>query len=98
MSTVPSNPETQKKIRNALSEISDSLTRIAAELDLIKSIIDEKSEEFEIDKKMFRKMAKTFHKDSFSRDVAESEEFTTLYETVVKVTTAPQQGDNDEEN
>jgi len=91
MSNVPSNPDTQKKIREAIQEISDALTRIQSNKDLIKNIIDEKSEEFELDKKVLRKMATTFYKDNYSKLTSESEEFSLLYETIIKVTSAPQQ-------
>lgn len=89
MSTIISNPADRQKIRAALGEISNSMTRIAAERDLIKTIVAEKSEEFQIDKKLFKKMATVFHKDSFNENVAESEEFAILYENVVQATTIP---------
>jgi hypothetical protein len=88
-----SNPVDRKKVVDALTEISNSMTRIAAERDLIKEIINEKSEEFQLDKKIFRRMAKVFHKDSFSEEVAESSEFEVLYENIVQVTTPPSQGE-----
>ena len=86
---IPSNPVTRKQIRDAVIEISDSLTRIASERALIKSIVDEKAEGFGLEKKVLKKMATTWYKDSFSKDVAESEDFAAIYEIVLQQTTAP---------
>ena len=86
---IPSNPVTRKQIRDAVIEISDSLTRIASERALIKSIVDEKAEGFGLEKKVLKKMATTWFKDSFSKDVAESEDFAAIYEIVLQQTTAP---------
>ena len=57
-----SNLTTQNKdkLRKAIIEIADSLTRIAAERDLQKEIIKKTSEELTIDKKIIRRMAKVY--------------------------------------
>ena len=54
-----SNPADRKKIKDALQEISDSMTRISAEKDLIKDIIGDLNEQFEIDKKILNKMGRS---------------------------------------
>ena len=41
-----SNPADRKKIKDALQEISDAMTRIAAEKDLIKEIVADVSDNF----------------------------------------------------
>jgi len=79
---IPSNPADQKKIRDALQEISNSLTRIAAERDYIKEAIKDTCEQFELDKKLFRKMAKVYHKSTFSEEVAEHTQFEVMYQTI----------------
>lgn len=81
---VPQDDVSKKKIKDAFQEISDSLTRMAAERDLIKDIIKDLSEEFEIPKKQLNKAARTYHKQNFSTVVAEQEEFEILYETITK--------------
>jgi hypothetical protein len=43
---VPSSPEDRKKILDALVEISNSLTRIEAERDLIKDILTSVEDKF----------------------------------------------------
>jgi len=83
--TVISNPADQVKIKKMLSEISDSFTRIEAERDLIKETIEALSEDFAIDKKILRKMARIFHKQNYSTVEAEQEELSLLYESVVGI-------------
>ena len=84
--TTISNPADQIKIKKMLSEISDSFTRIEAERDLIKETIEALSEDFDIDKKILRKMARIFHKQNYSTVEAEQEELALLYESVVGTT------------
>lgn len=91
MSNIPSSPEDRKRIRAALQEMSDSMTRIDAERDLMKQIINNVHEEFELSKKTFRRMAKVYHRQNFSKEVAEHEEFEVLYENITQQTTLPQQ-------
>ena len=57
MTNLISNPEDRKKIKQALIEISDSMTRIDAEKDLIKDIIQDTSDNFKLPKKYLNKMA-----------------------------------------
>lgn len=86
--TIPSNPEDKKRIKNALQEISDSFTRIAAERDAIKDVINFVNEEFELPKKYVRKMAKVYHAQNFDQEVGEAEDFAVLYENITGQTTA----------
>lgn len=83
--TTISNPTDQVKIKKMLSEISDSFTRIEAERDLIKETIEALSDDFDIDKKILRKMARIYHKQNYSTVEAEQEELALLYESVVGV-------------
>jgi predicted transcriptional regulator len=77
-----SNPADKKKIKDAISEISDSMTRIEAERDLIKEIKAKIVEDHEITKKAVNALAKVYHKNSYTQVEAEQEEFTLLYETL----------------
>jgi hypothetical protein len=72
----------KEKLKKAIQEISNSMTRMDAERDLIKEIIKDANEEHEIDKKVLRKMARAYHKQNFSEEVATQEEFETLYQEV----------------
>jgi uncharacterized FlgJ-related protein len=77
------DPTVRTKVRQAMGEISASMTRIEAERDLIKEIVKKIHDEHDLPKKALSKMAKAYHKQSFSKEVEEQEEFQTLYETVL---------------
>jgi len=81
---VPSSPEDRKKILDALIEISNSLTRIEAERDLIKDILTSVEDKFELPKKYTRKLSKIYHKQNFTEVQEEQDTLETLYETVAK--------------
>lgn len=85
--TIPSSPADRKAIYGALKEISDSMTRISAERELIKEAINNTCDNFNLNKKTFRRMAKVYHKQSFNQEREEHEEFETLYETITNTTT-----------
>lgn len=74
------DPSVRKAIKGCLSEISASLTRIEGERDLIKEATKNICEQHELSKKTFRRLAKTYHKQNFSKEVAEHEEYETMYE------------------
>lgn len=82
---VPSNPADLNKILEAVKEADDSMIRIESERTQIKAIINNLAEEFEgLNKKYIRKLIKTYHKQNLATEVAEMEDFQTLYEAVVK--------------
>ena len=60
------------------------MTRIEAERDLIKEILQKMQDECEIPKKLSRKLAKVYHKRSFEEEVAEQNDFVEIYENVAK--------------
>ena len=72
------------KVLGCLQEISNSLTRIEAERDLIKEILQKMQDEHEIPKKLSRKLAKVYHKRNYEEEVAEQNDFVEVYETVAK--------------
>jgi len=76
--------EDKKKLANAIKEISDSMTRMDAEKDLIKDIIQVSYENFEIDKKHIRKLAMIYHRQNMSEVKYEYDEVETLYEELFK--------------
>lgn len=76
------DPAVKKAIRGAMGEASGSLTRIEAEKDLIKEIIKKLNEEHSIPKKTLSKMIKVYHKQSFSKEKEEQDEFQTVYESI----------------
>jgi hypothetical protein len=74
-------------LEGALKDMSVSMTRISAERDLQKNIINDICEELQLNKKVFRKLAKTYHKQNFDDEVATHQEFEKLYETVTQTKT-----------
>jgi hypothetical protein len=72
------------KVLGCLQEISNSLTRIEAERDLIKDILQKMQDECELPKKLSRKLAKVYHKRNYEEEVAEQSDFQTVYESVAK--------------
>lgn len=90
-----SNPADRKTIRDALHEISASMTRIEGERDYIKETIKDITDKYPvISKRVFRKMIKVYHAQTFSQEVEEHEEFENLYETI---TTTPQDKNQDKD-
>jgi hypothetical protein len=79
-----SSPEDRKAFHDAIREISNSLTRTEAERDLINEIIKKLSEDYSINKKIIRKIAKAYHKQNLSEEQQDHEEFVELYEEVMK--------------
>lgn len=86
-----SNPTDRKKIKDALQEISNSMTRIESERDLIKDIKATLFEEYKqfLSKKQIAKMARVYHKQNFQEEVALHEEFESLYEEITNAAPQP---------
>lgn len=82
MTTSIQDPKVRQKIMAQIGEGSACMTRIEAERDLIKEIVKGMHEEHGVSKKAAAKMIKVYHKQSFSKEVEEQDEFQTLYETV----------------
>lgn len=82
-----SSPEDRKKIKDALQEISNSMTRIEAERDLIKDVKAALFEDYKdnLSKKQIAKMARVYHKQNFQEEVASHEQFETLYEEITGI-------------
>jgi hypothetical protein len=84
--TVPSSPTDRKEILECMKEISASMTRTEGEREFIREAIKEICEKHQLSKKTFRRMAKVYHKQNFSLELEEHEEFETMYETITKTT------------
>lgn len=78
------NPADRKKIKDALQEISNSMTRMDAERDLIKEVKANLFEEYKehLSKRQIAKMARVYHKQNFQEEVMLHEQFETLYEEI----------------
>lgn len=86
-----SSPADRKKIRDALDEASNSMTRIAAERDLIKEIAKSLAEQYNLPKKQVNRMIRVHHKQSFKEEQIAAEEFEVLYQEVVLLRNGDQQ-------
>jgi uncharacterized FlgJ-related protein len=82
MTQTISSPADRLKIKKMLGEISSSMTRIEAERDLIRETIKDMSQQFQLSKRQLARMAKVYHKQNYNQEVAEHEEFESLYETI----------------
>ena len=78
--SLPSDPAARKAIKKCMDELSASMARTEGEREFLKEAINNICEEYEMSKKTFRKLAKVYHKQNFSKEVAENEEFETMYE------------------
>lgn len=79
-------PNDKLKLEAALKDMSTSFARQDAERDLQKNVIGDICEELNLNKKIFRKLAKTYYKQNFDQEVATHEEFEQLYEEITRKT------------
>ena len=77
------DPAVRQAVFAAVGEMSAAMTRIEAERDLMKEIVKKLHEDHGLSKKALNKMAKTYHKQSYTKEQEEQDEFNTLYETVI---------------
>ena len=78
----------KKKVEHAVDEIVNSMTRIDAENDNIKVILDDLKENFELKPPMIRKIAKIRHEMSLMTEKDKSEQIFDLYEELYPTTRA----------
>jgi hypothetical protein len=79
-------PEDKKKLENALKDMSASMARMEAERDLQKNVKKDICEELDLNKKVFSKLAKVYHKQNYADEVATHDEFEELYENITTKT------------
>lgn len=84
---LPSDPNARQAIKNAIQEISNSMTRMDGERDFVKETVARVCEEHDLNKRVFRKLARTYHKQDFSKEVAEHNLFEEMYEEITGETT-----------
>lgn len=83
--TMPSNPADRKKIKDALYEMSGALQFIDDKRVYMKETAAILEENYALPKKVAMKMARTIFKDNYSDVSAESDQFTTAFETLFNV-------------
>jgi cyanate lyase len=77
-----SSPE-KEELKNVIIELNNSYLRVAAERDYQKEAITSIAEKLGLDKKLVRRMAKTYYKSSFNTEVQENSEFEDFYKIVI---------------
>lgn len=73
----------RKKLKNAIMEINDSMTRVAAEADLQKDVLNNISDDLGLDTKFVKRLARTYYKSSFNVEVEENKKFEEFYSTLL---------------
>jgi neutral trehalase len=74
----------KKKVRDAILELNDSMTRNAAERDLQKEIINTIGTELGVDKKLIRRMARVYFKSNYMDEVEANKDFEDAYNDVLR--------------
>jgi hypothetical protein len=77
--------EAKKAVKGLVGEVSGSMTRMEAERDLIKEAIKAIADDHDLDKKILRKMCRTYHKQRFHTEKQDNEEFETAYAEVFDI-------------
>jgi hypothetical protein len=80
------NDMERKKLKKAIMEMNDSMTRVSAERDLQKEIINTLHDELGVDKKLIRRLAKAYFKANFGQEVEENKAFEESYDLIIKNT------------
>lgn len=79
---MPNDPETLKTIKDALFEISASMTRVEGEKDFQKNALVDLAEKTEVPKKYLARMAALFHRQNKSEVEGDQELISELYDKV----------------
>jgi len=72
------------ELKNAIRELNDSMTRVAAERDFQKDTINAISDKTGVDKKIVRRMAKVYFKSNYAEEQEENRQFEEFYDGVMK--------------
>jgi cyanate lyase len=74
----------KQKLKGAIQELNDSMTRAAAERELQKETINKMAEDLGLDKKLIRRLGKAYFKANFGEEVESNNTFEEFYEGVLK--------------
>lgn len=77
--------EEKKKVIQGLKQMSDSFTRDEAERDHRKSIVEDIENDMGVDPKLFKRLAKTFHKRNHEEEQAAYREYEEAYEALTDI-------------
>lgn len=76
--------EDKKQLKEAVQQLNDSMTRMAAERDFQKETINNVFDKVGVDKKLVRRMAKVYFKANYSQEQEENRAFEEFYDGVMK--------------
>lgn len=79
------NTKDLETLKKGIKEMSNSLTRVEAEKDFQKDVIDRINDETGLEKKYVRKLAAIYHKQNYTTVQQENDELESLYEAISKV-------------
>jgi len=80
---IPSSKEDRKKIKSAMKDVSNAMTKIEAQQEYIKDVCVRMDEEFDLPKAKFKKVATMYHKGNMDIVKEEQSEIEDLYEAAV---------------
>jgi len=72
-----------QKVRNAVVEVSNALTRAQAERELIREIVKKIHDDEGLDKRVFRKICQAYYKGNFQDETALNSEFEDTFSQVM---------------
>jgi hypothetical protein len=75
----------KKRVKGAIKEMNDSMTRAAAEKEHQKNTINDICDSLNLDKKLIRKVSKVYFKANFKDEVESHEEFEEFYDNLLNV-------------
>ena len=73
----------KKALRDYLDEMSASMFRAGGERDFQREATKDAAEKFEMKPKTLKKLARVYHKQNFTDEIADAAEFQKLYEDTV---------------
>lgn len=79
------DPTVAKAVKDFCSEMSASMSRKQGESEFQREAVKNLAEKYELDKKILRKLAKTYHASNFATQKADQEEFEITYEALYGV-------------
>jgi hypothetical protein len=74
----------RKELKEAIVQMNDSMTRIAAERDYQKETINTINDKIGVDKKIIRRMAKVYFKANYAQEQEDNRSFEEFYDGVMK--------------
>ena len=82
--SLPSSEEELGKIKQALKEVSNSMTRVEGEKSFQKEAIDDLSKTYNLPKQMLQKVVTAYHKQNIEEERGKVDDMFYLYESLFK--------------